>query len=73
MVIWCFRQQQERNMKESIGKPEMPSGDRLLHMKIPHELKRWLRKEADRENRTMSNFVINVLIQAKRQRDKHTE
>lgn len=60
-------------MKESTGKLEMPSGDRLLHMKMPNELKRWLRKEADRENRTMSNFVINVLIQAKRQRDKHTE
>ncbi len=60
-------------MNDSTEKPETPSGDRLLHMKIPRELKRWLRKEADRENRTMSNFVINVLIQAKRQRDKPTE
>lgn len=60
-------------MNDSTEKPETPAGDRLLHMKIPPELKRRLRQEAERENRTMSNFVINLLVKAMKQRDKHRE
>lgn len=60
-------------MNDSTEKPEIPAGERILHMKISPKLKRRLLQEAIRENRTLSNFITTLFIKEINNRDKHTE
>jgi uncharacterized protein (DUF1778 family) len=41
-----------------------------LNMRISPELKKWVEKEADREGRSMSNFVTMILKRIKEERGK---